>query len=93
MKQTATILAMVLAFALGAVGQNCLPERVFADQAGRGKRKWRAEFGEIHEHIIRSAAGPLRLAADIGQLLALWIHIDHFDLVNDPISACQQSGA
>ena len=77
-------------FSFRAIGQDFFAPQVFADKSSRVMRKRGAEFGEIDEDIIRSAAGALGLAADIGQLLALWIHIDHFDLVDDPISACQQ---
>jgi hypothetical protein len=64
-----------------------LPQGILADQTGADQRESRAEFGQIDEDIIGRAASALVLAADIGELLALGIHVDQFDLVDDPVAA------
>ena len=59
-----------------AILQDALAQSVLADPAGAVKGKRRAQSGQIHQDVVRRAAGPLRLAADIGKLFALRIDID-----------------
>ena len=79
-------------FALATITQNSLAERVLADQAGAEEGEICAETSQVHDHVIRGAAGTLAgLAADIGQLLALRVNVNQFDLIDDPIAASQQA--
>src|SRR5882672_5594047 len=49
---------------LSTVLEDLLSQCVAANQASAKKREGCAGFGKIHQHIIRRAAGPLRLSAD-----------------------------
>jgi len=80
-------------FMFAAIVEDQFAERVFADQASGGERKIGAQSGEVNENIIWRAARALRLAADVGQLLALGEDIDELDLVNDPIAAGENAAA
>jgi hypothetical protein len=66
-------------------------ERIFAHKSRAKKGKGHAGFGEVDQNIVRSAAGSLRLTADVAKLLRLGIDIDQFDLIDDPIAACEQA--
>ena len=81
------------ALALLAIPQDSFAQRIFADQARPKKREGRPESGEVNDHIVGCAARSLSLAADIGQLFRLRIHIDELDLVDDPVAARQQAFA
>ena len=78
-------------FVLAAIAENLFPQGVVADQAGAEERKDGAGSGQINQHVVGRAAGPLRLAADVAQLLRLRINVYEFDLVNDPVAPGQQS--
>src|SRR6266436_6140929 len=67
--------------------EDMLAERIFADQSRAKKRKGSARFCKVDQHIVRSAAGALGLAADIAKLLGLGIDIDQLHLVDNPIPA------
>jgi hypothetical protein len=71
--------------------EDLLAERIFADQPRAKKWKGGARFCKVNQHIVRSAAGALGLAADIAKLLGLGIGIDQFDLVDNPIAAREQA--
>ena len=74
-----------------AIFQDNPAQVVLPHHARRHQRKRRLEPRQINQDIIRRAAGALGLGADIGQLIALGIDINHFDLVNDPIARGQQA--
>src|SRR5207244_9609061 len=57
------------------------------------QRQTGAEFSQVDQDIVRRPAGALRLAENIGQLLALRKDIDDFDLIDDPIAAGEQTPA
>jgi hypothetical protein len=76
---------------LATVGQNLITQRVLADEPGGHQRERRTGTGEINKDVVGRAAGALRLAADISELLRLRIHVYDFDLVNDPVSTGEQS--
>src|SRR5437899_1211432 len=71
--------------------ENFLAERIFAHQTCTQKWKRNARFGQIDQYIVGCATGPLGLAADVAKLLGLGIDIDQFDLVDDPVAACEQA--
>src|SRR6266478_3377113 len=66
---------------LTAIVQNQFAETVLADQTGSHERKIGAQLRHVEQHIIRGAAGPLGLAADIRKLLPLRKDIDEFYLI------------
>ena len=70
-----------------AIVENKLAEGVLAHQTRGEKGKRHTEFGEVNQNVVRRAAGALRLAANVGELLQLRIDINHFDLVNNPVAA------
>ena len=76
-----------------AIVQDELAQAVPADEARADQREAGAELGQVDEHIVGRAARALRLAEDVRQLLALRIDVDEFDLVNDPITAREDSAA
>src|SRR2546426_10962851 len=78
-------------FVLAAILENLFTQRVLVDQSSAEQRKGSLAPGQIDEHIIRSAASALRLPANVSQLLGLRVHIDEFDLVDDPIPASQEA--
>src|SRR5690349_17933887 len=71
---------------LSAIFENLLAQRVSAHQTSAKKREGRAGFGKIHQHIVRRAAGPLRLGANVAQLFRLGIDVDEFYLIDNPVA-------
>ena len=67
--------------------------RVLADEARRCERKRSPELCQVHQHVVRRAPGAFGLAADVGEPLALRIHVDHLDLVDNPIAAGEHTAA
>ena len=66
---------------------NQLAKGILADQPGRGKWHVGPELGHVHQQIVGRTAGSRHgRAVDVGKLLPLRVDIDHFDLINDPVS-------
>ena len=78
-------------FMTAAIIQNQFAQRVLADEAGGNEGKVSAEFGQVKEHVVRRATCALGLAAYVGQLLPLREHVNQFDLVDDPVSAAEDT--
>ena len=66
---------------------------ILAHQTGGLKREGGREVGQINENVVRRSSGALGLGANVGQLLALWIDINHLHLVDDPIARRQEAAA
>ena len=66
---------------------------VLADQTRAEQGEWRPGLGQRDQNIVRRPAGPLGLAANVAQLFRLGININDFDLIDDPVSAGEQTAA
>lgn len=78
---------------LAARSEDMFAKGVLAYQAGGEERERGAGPGEVHQDVIGRASGALGLATNVGELFRLRIHIDHLDLVDDPVAAGEQAGA
>jgi hypothetical protein len=78
---------------LAAGSEDVFAEGVLADQTGGEEREWGAGPREVRQDVVGRAPGALGLAANVGELFRLRIHIDHLDLVDDPVAAGEQAGA
>ena len=74
-----------------AIVQDDPAKIVIADQAGGGEGEGSLQARQGDGDIVRRAARAPELAANIGQLIALRIDINHLDLINDPIARSQQA--
>jgi hypothetical protein len=75
-----------------AIFQDYAAQIVVTDHSGAHQREGDLQAGQTDEDVIGSPAGALGLGANIGQLIALGVNINDFNLVNDPVSCRQQAG-
>jgi hypothetical protein len=80
-------------FVGAAIVKDQISQRVLADEACGKQGKGRSGFGEVYQDIVRGAACPLRLAADVAELLRLRVNINHFYLIDDPVASGQNAMA
>src|SRR5438477_6423346 len=76
---------------LTAIVENEFAQGILADQPGPQEWEIGAQLREVQENIVWGSAGALGLAADIGKLLPLRKDIDQLDLIDDPITARQNT--
>ena len=69
--------------------KNVLAKPVVAHEAGGAHREFRAELGEIDQHVVGRTACAFALAEDVRQRLALRKHIHHLHLIHDPATRRQ----
>ena len=76
-----------------AIAQNRCAVGIAADQSDAGKRKAATELGEILGYVVRAAAVAIGLAGDVGKRVLRRPHVNHFDVVNNPVAAGKQAAA
>ena len=64
---------------------------ILTDKSGAQERKRNSGSSQAHQHVVRGAAGPLRLRSNVSKLFRLRIHIDDFDLIDDPIASREET--
>src|ERR1019366_10112591 len=77
----------------GAIAQNRFAIGVAANQADAREWKIAAELGEIFGDVVRAAAIAVGLLGDVGERVLRRPHVNHFDVVNNPVSAGEQAAA
>lgn len=76
-----------------AISQNLSAVFIVSDEADGFEGESRAELGEILEDVVGPTAICGGFAADIGEHIFGRISIDHLDVIDDEISAGEESGA
>ena len=76
---------------LAASVEDVFAEGILSDEAGGEEREGDTGASEVNQDVVRRAAGPFGLAADVGELFGLGIDINYFDLVNDPVAPREEA--
>lgn len=76
-----------------AIAQNRFAIGIAANQANARKRKTTAELGEIFRDVVRPAAIAIGLGGDVGERVLRGPHVNHFDMVHNPVAAGEQAVA